>query len=59
MRYGFGRKEKLLSLGPYPDIGLSEARDRRDDAKRLLRQGRDPGLEKSLEPAVSGQPYLG
>ncbi len=49
MRYEFDRKEKLLSFGPYPDISLAEARDSRENAKRLLRQGRDPRLEKRLE----------
>src|ERR1700693_1975232 len=49
MRYECDRKEKLLSFGAAPDISLAGARDRRDDAKRLLRQGRDPSLEKKLE----------
>jgi integrase len=49
MRYEFGGREKLLSFGPYPDVSLAEARNRRDAAKRLLRDGRDPGLEKRLE----------
>jgi hypothetical protein len=49
MRYEFGRQEKLLSFGPYPDISLAEARDRRDAAKRQLRNGRDPSLERKLE----------
>lgn len=49
MRYEYGRKEKLLSLGPYPDVSLAQARDQRETAKRLLREGRDPGLEKKLE----------
>jgi integrase len=49
MRYEFHRKEKLLSFGPYPYVSLAEARGRRDAAKRLLREGRDPSLEKKLE----------
>jgi len=49
MRYEYGRKEKLLSFGPYPEVSLAEARDRRDAAKRLLREGRDPSLERKLE----------
>jgi integrase len=53
LRYEFGRKEKLLSIGPYPDISLAAARDRRDAAKRLLREGRDPSLERKLERARS------
>lgn len=37
---------KLLSFGPYPTIGLADARQKRDDAKRLLLAGKDPGIEK-------------
>lgn len=45
MRYEFGGKERRLLLGPYPDISLAEARDLRDEAKRLLRDNRDPAVE--------------
>jgi len=48
-RYEFAGKEKLLSIGPYPDISLLDARSARDDAKRLLREGKDPGLLKKLK----------
>ncbi len=51
MRYEFGRKEKLLSLAPTRTSAWPQARDRREDAKRLLRQGRDPSLERKLERA--------
>jgi hypothetical protein len=37
----FGR-EKLLSLGVYPEITLKRARDRRDEARRLIADGVDP-----------------
>jgi hypothetical protein len=49
MRYEYSGKEKLLSLGHYPDVSLAAAREQRDDAKRLLRQGRDPSLERKLD----------
>ena len=41
-RYGFGGKEKLLSLGTYPDVSLAKARQKRDDARALLADGIDP-----------------
>ncbi|MCZ8546260.1 integrase arm-type DNA-binding domain-containing protein [Mesorhizobium qingshengii] len=47
-RYEFGGKEKLLSFGPYPDVSLLEARAARDDAKKTIRDGRDPGIAKKL-----------
>lgn len=48
-KYLFGGKEKLLSLGPYPDISLLAARSARDDAKATLRTGRDPSINKKLQ----------
>lgn len=47
-RYSFGGREKLLSIGPYPTVGLADARIARDDAKAALREGRDPGVVKKL-----------
>jgi hypothetical protein len=41
--YRFGGKEKCLSLGVYPDVGLKDARNRRDAARKLLSDGIDPG----------------
>ena len=49
LRYEFDGKEKLLSLGPYPSVGLAEARDAAANAKRFLREGRDPAVEKRLK----------
>lgn len=40
------RIEKKLGLGTFPDVGLKEARDLRDDARRLLAQGIDPAEKK-------------
>lgn len=44
-KYRFGLKERRLVLGPYAEVSLKRARELRDDAKRALRDGRDPGLE--------------
>lgn len=35
-------KENLLSLGTYPDTSLKTARERRDDARKLIASGIDP-----------------
>jgi len=43
LKYYFGGKEKRLSLGVYPHVGLKKARDRRDEARRLVADGIDPG----------------
>lgn len=41
-RYRLAGKEKTLSLGVYPDVGLKQARQKRDEARVLLEQGIDP-----------------
>ncbi|HMB57815.1 MAG TPA: integrase arm-type DNA-binding domain-containing protein [Arenimonas sp.] len=46
MKYRHMGKEKRLAFGVYPEVTLSAARDARDDARALLRQGRDPAAEK-------------
>jgi len=48
-RYRFGGKENMLGLGSYPEVSLSEARDRRDYFRRLLRDGVDPSAQKKAE----------
>jgi integrase len=47
MKYRFGGKEKLLSFGAYPDLGISAAREKRCAAKQLLAQGKDPMANKA------------
>lgn len=42
MKFRFEKKEKLLTFGPYPEVKLSEARDRRDEARRRIRENIDP-----------------
>ncbi|MDP1637597.1 MAG: integrase arm-type DNA-binding domain-containing protein [Candidatus Nitrotoga sp.] len=51
-RYKFDDKEKLLSLGVYPDVGLKDARQRRDDVRKLLADGIDPGENRKAMKAV-------
>ena len=46
LKYRLGGKEKLLSLGTYPTIGLKEARDKRDEAKKLVANGVDPSAQR-------------
>lgn len=51
-KYRFGGKEKLLSLGAYPDVSLARAREKRDDARRLLADGIDPSARRKAEKAA-------
>ena len=47
LKYRFGGLEKRLSFGVYPEVTLSEARRRRDEARMLLRDGKDPSAERA------------
>ncbi|EEB7340068.1 tyrosine-type recombinase/integrase [Salmonella enterica] len=49
MKYRYSGKEKLLSIGVYPDVTLAEARDKRTKAKRILAAGDDPSEVKQAE----------
>ncbi|MDK1489411.1 integrase arm-type DNA-binding domain-containing protein [Sinorhizobium sp. 7-81] len=49
LKYRFNGSEKLLSIGPYPSVSLADARQAKDDAKALLRAGKDPAIAKKLQ----------
>ena len=46
MRYRFAGKQKTLSIGKSPYISLTEAREKRFEAKKLLADGIDPSAKK-------------
>ncbi len=47
--YRFDRKEKLMSLGKYPDVSLAQARARHAEARKLLATGVDPMAQRKAE----------
>jgi integrase len=51
LKYRIDGREKLLALGAYPEIGLGEARRRREEARELIALGKDPSREKQREKA--------
>ncbi len=51
MKYRFNKKEKLLSFGVYPTVSLKQARDKREEAKKHLAEGIDPGQIKKQAQA--------
>tara|TARA_Y100001001_G_scaffold141346_1_gene145309 strand:+ start:187 stop:537 length:351 start_codon:yes stop_codon:yes gene_type:complete len=55
LKYRFGGKERRIVLGPYPEVPLAQARIMRVDAKRLLREGRDPRCEAKLAKMANTQ----
>jgi len=46
LKYRVNGKEKKLGLGTYPEVPLSEARRKRDEARELVAAGKDPSTEK-------------
>ena len=49
MKYRVDGTEKKLSFGVYPEVSLKEARERRDDARKLIGNGIDPGEAKKTQ----------
>ncbi|HYW91863.1 MAG TPA: integrase arm-type DNA-binding domain-containing protein [Gammaproteobacteria bacterium] len=52
LKYRYGGKEKRLSLGVYPDVSLKDARDRRDEARKLLANDIDPSENRKATKAA-------
>jgi integrase len=57
LRYRYGGVEKLLTLGPYPDVSLKRAREKREDARRLLADGIDPSANRKAERATQADTF--
>lgn len=51
-KYRFAGKEKRLSLGVYPEVTLKEARDRRDQSRKLLADGIDPSENRKAKKSA-------
>ena len=52
VKYRFQGREKLLTLGTYPQLSLKEAREASNDAKKLLRRGIDPSVQKKAASRI-------
>jgi hypothetical protein len=46
LRYWLEGREKLLTLGEYPDVPLKRAREKRDEARKLIADGIDPNARR-------------
>jgi hypothetical protein len=51
-KFRFDGKEKLLSLGTYPDVPLKAARDKRDEARKLIAAGVNPSESRKATKAA-------
>ena len=55
-RYRFNGKGKMIGLGSFPATSLKDARNKRDDQRRILESGIDPSdHKKGQKAAVSGE----
>jgi integrase len=57
LKYRVEGREKLLSVGIYPEISLKSARERRDDARRLVAAGVDPSAKRKAERAARADTF--
>lgn len=55
MNYRFAGKQKTIAFGVYPDVSLAAARERRDEARRLLANDTDPSLVKAVKKQAKFQ----
>lgn len=51
------RKRNTLSMGTFPDVSLRKARDRRDEARKLLADGIDPGNKRKAETLADADTF--
>lgn len=56
-KYQFQGREKLISLGVYPDTSLQLARKKRDDARRQVAEGIDPSAKRQAERVAVGNTF--
>lgn len=56
-RYRLRGVEKLLTLGAYPDVPLKRAREKRDEARRVVADGVDPSAKRQAERAASADTF--
>jgi integrase len=54
-KYRFAGKEKLLALGTYPEVSLSDARDKRTEARRQIAAGIDPGEARKAKKVANAE----
>jgi integrase len=53
LRYQINGRRRDMGLGPYPEIGLARAREKAMEARRLVKEGRDPLAERARVRALT------
>ncbi|MGH8296524.1 MAG: tyrosine-type recombinase/integrase [Steroidobacteraceae bacterium] len=57
LRYRMAGVEKLLALGAYPDVPLKRAREKRDEARKLVADGIDPSARRQAERSAAAHTF--
>lgn len=57
LKYRIDGREKLLTVGAYPDVGLKRAREKRDDARKLIADGIDPSAKRHAEKRAAADTF--
>lgn len=57
MKYYFNKKPKVIRFGLYPTITLQKAREKREEARKLLSEGIDPAVKKKEDKALQKLKY--
>jgi integrase len=57
LRYWLGGREKLLTLGAYPDVPLKRAREKREEARKLIADGIDPNVQRKALREASADTF--
>jgi integrase len=55
LKYRVDGREKRLALGSFPETSLSDARARRDDARRQMQAGADPGAKRKEDKRLRNE----
>ena len=55
-KYRFGGKEKRLVFGAFPEMSLAQAREKRDEARRQIKDGKDPSLVAQRAKLIRSTP---
>lgn len=56
MRFRFGGKANMMSLGPFPAVSIKDAREKRDEIKKQIAAGINPSLRKKLDRISASSP---
>jgi hypothetical protein len=54
LKYRLAGKEKLFAIGVYPEVSLGQAREKALEARRMIREGGDPVLERRRRRSDAG-----